>query len=76
MESDMFTFKPVVIDKIREMISGELDESTTNQVIMILQSHCHGFRFISIIDLRELLCDNLSPKHLSNAMQAIKSNQY
>lgn len=75
MESHMFTFDPLEINKIREMISGEVEESTTNQVIMILKEHCEGFKLISVADLRELLCDYLPLEHLSNVMQAIKSNQ-
>jgi len=75
MERNVFTFKPVEISKIREMLSGEIDESTINQAVMILKSNCHEHEFISLIDLRELLCEDLSQKKLASVMQAIKSYQ-
>jgi len=75
MEAHTFTFKMLEIDKIREMISGEVKESTTNQVMMILKTHCQGVKLITVTDLRELLCDNLSPKHLFDVMHAVKSSQ-
>ncbi|MBF0480254.1 MAG: hypothetical protein HQK81_08325 [Desulfovibrionaceae bacterium] len=75
MESNAFTFELLEIDKIREMISGEVEESTTNQIMMILKDNCQGVKLISVTDLRELLCDYLSPKHLFDVMHAVKSNQ-
>lgn len=75
MESHTFTFKLLEINNIREMISGEAEESTINQVMMILSNHCTEFKLITVTDLRELLRDYLSPKNLLNVMQAVKSNQ-
>lgn len=75
MERSIFTFKLVEINKIREMLSGEIDESTINQMIMILKSNFHDHEFISLTDLRELLCEDLSQKQLSSVMQVFKTYQ-
>jgi len=75
MENSVFTFKLIEINKIREILSGEIDESTINQIIMILKSNCHDHEFISLTDFRELLCEDLSQKQLISVMQIIKSYQ-
>jgi len=75
MERNVFTFKTVEISKIREMLSEEIDDSTINQAMMILKSNCHEHEFISLTDLRELLCEGLSQEQLESVMQAIKSYQ-
>lgn len=76
MESNIFTLRPVEINKIREMISDEVDDTTISQVMMIVKSHCHDKNMISICDLRELICEELSQKQLTKVMQSIKSYQY
>lgn len=76
MEGNSFTFRPIEINKIREMFSGDVDDSTINQVMMIVKSRCHEMKLISVSDLRELICDELSQKQLTNVMQTIKSYQY
>lgn len=75
MESNVFTFRLVKINKIRGMLSDELDDTTISQVMMILKSNCSEHEFISLTDLRELLCEDLSQKQLASVMQTIKSYQ-
>ena len=76
MESNIFTFRPVDINKIRGMLTGETEDSTIDQVMMIVKSNCRDKNIISITDLRELICDELSQKQLTSVMQAIKPYQY
>lgn len=73
MGSNVFTFKSVKINQIREMLSEEINESVINQVMIIIGSRCKAYDVISVNDLRELLSDDLSLNDISKVMKEIKS---